>query len=419
MTGDRTSREPGGDSGSREGPLAGREVAMTGRLASMTWEEAAWRLAARGATWVRVPRETTDYLVVGQGGPPLDDEGRPTRSLLRARALQAAGAPLEVVHEEDFVAWLDPDSAAGGLERLFPTPTLARILDVPAREVRAWVRAGLLQPTRTVGRLELFDFAQAAGARAVARLTRAGVAPSRIARSLAQLREWLGEDAAAQELLLADHELVVRTEEGECVEPGGQLRLEFDAPGGDEVREAPAAISELRPSGGMTWYERGLRAEERGDLEAAADAYAQSLEHEPARADVAFNLGNVLYTLARREESLEAFGTATQLDPEYVEAWNNLGNVLGELGRAEQAIEAYTQALALLPQYADAHYNLGETLAALGDHRGAVEHWRAYLRLDPTSSWAGEVRQRLRDAEGRVQRIAAPRLVPLRDPSAE
>ena len=389
------------------------EVSVTGRLCSMTWEQVRWLLAANGATWVRIPRETTDLLVDGQGGPPLDDEGHPTKSLLRARALQARGLSIRVIQEEEFVTLLDTEDHHGGVERLFPTPTLARILDVHPREVRAWVRAGLLVPVRQVGRLELFDFAQAAAARSVARLTAAGVAPQRIARSLSTLREWLGGEAGAQSFELVGEALVVRNEEGELIEPGGQMRLDFEEP-----RPAPeeARALELRPERDSSWLERGIRAEERGELEDAAEAYAQSLEHEEPRAEVAFNLGNVLYTLARQDESLRAFQLATELDPKYIEAWNNLGNVLGELGRPQQAVAAYTEALELLPQYADAHYNLGEILASLGEHDRAAEHWRAYLRLDPTSSWAGEVRQRLRELERPGGGAGAPHLAPLRDP---
>ena len=129
-------------------------------------------------------------------------------------------------------------------------------------------------------------------------------------------------------------------------------------------------------------------------------AYARALDPTNPRAEVAFNLGNVLYQIDRADEASQCFGLATEVDPDYVEAWNNLGNTCVALERYDEAIEAFERALELAPDYADAHFNLAETYAARGDFDEARAHWHAYLEEDPHSSWAQEVRARLRRTDG-------------------
>ncbi len=384
--------------------LSGMEVALTGPLASMNREEARRRLADAGATHVAAPTERTDLLVVGQGGALLGEDGKLTASLRSAHELRARGVDLEIVSEAEFLARLGLDDRRGDLHRLYTLTQLARILDVPAARVRAWMRNELIRPAQVVRRLCFFDFAQVATAKALAQLTSDGITPARIRRSLEELREWLpdADRALAQlETLERDGPLLLRTDDGDLAETTGQLRLDFGADDAPAVAEAPPAPLSPLPSVGRNaddWFELGIAAEEENMLEEAVDAYRRSLACSGPQPEVCFNLGNALYSLERPEEAATSLRQAVELDAEYVEAWNNLGVVLGELGESREALRSLRHALALEPKYADAHYNLAETLACAGDTRGAERHWRAYLDLDPSSSWADHVRARL---EGR------------------
>lgn len=375
--------------------LADREVAITGKLASMSREEAVRRLREAGARYAPFPGPETAYLAVGQGGPPLSADGRPTRSLLAARELAARGTGLRIVQEEEWLGLLGLAERSADVHRRYTATQLARILGVTRAELRAWVRRGLVTPEHTVGRLALFDFHQVAVARGLAELVGAGVAPSAIARSLRELQGWLGEEGAplgALEALDESGELVVRLDDGSLAEPTGQLRLAFDgapAPG-------PAPVRLPRPARHASpWFERALVAEEAGRPEEAVQAYRRAIGEDGPTAEACFNLGNALYALGRRADAADAFAQATEVEPDHVEAWNNLGNVLSELARGEEAVRAYRRALAVEPTYADAHYNLGVTLAALGDPSGARRHFLCYLREDPHSPWADEVHDRL------------------------
>lgn len=165
-------------------------------------------------------------------------------------------------------------------------------------------------------------------------------------------------------------------------------RIETVAPGGEDSGRSPEAEG---------WFEQAIELEESGQLEAAAEAYQKALAVDGPAADLAFNLGNVLYSLARREEAMQRFLQAVEIDPGYIEAWNNLATAYFETDRPEEAVRALRKSLAIDPTYADAHYNLGEVLHFLGRDDEARAHWAAYLREDPSSDWAEHVRSRLRD----------------------
>ena len=384
----------------------------------MSRREARERIANRGDLYHATAKEDTDLLVVGQGGPPLGDDGKLTQSLARAHELRAGGSPIRIVDEDEFLSQIGLEERRSDLQRLFTGQQLQRILGVTSRELRSWVRSDLIQPVRIVNRLCFFDFQQVATARTLSRLHGEGVGVKRIRKSLEDLGRWLpGSDQALGQLESIERggPLLVRTGEGQLAETSGQLRMEFE----DVAPPATIASERVAPKGprpGM-WistadrnersradqlFDRGMQAEADGDLEAAADLYVEALALGGPEAEIAFNLGNTLYALERLPEAVEHFEQATQADSSYVEAWNNMGNVLSQLGQAERAVSAYRRALSLAPDYADAHFNLAETLAGMGALREARRHWEAYLVEDPHSSTAREVRERLEELQSQA-----------------
>lgn len=378
-----------------EAGLSGREVAVTGRLASMTRDEARARLTAAGARYVSEPGASTAFLVVGEEVRLLREDGRLTRCLQKAEDLRRTERGPRLITEDEFLALLG-DERDPTLHRLFTTAQLARILDVPAARLRVWMRSGLITPVKVQKRLCFFDFGQVASAKSLATLVAGGARVAEIRRSLGQLRGWLPhvERVLTQlETLERGGPLLVRLDDGRLAEPSGQLHLDFgagDAPEPIIPHAHPGATRTLEE-----WFDRGIAAEEAARFDEAAHAYQQAMLAGGPRPEICFNLGNTLFALDRRAEAVQRFAQATELDPDYVEAWNNLGNTLSELGRFDEAVRAYERALTIEPHYADAHYNLAETLAARGDPVAARRHWRAYLAHDPNSAWAREVRERL------------------------
>ena len=380
--------------------LRGTEVAITGRLASMRRDEAIERIRSAGGSYATTPTETTGVLVVGQGGPPLEQDGRPTKHLRRARELREAGVPIRIVAEGELLSLLALEERREDLSRLYTTEQLARILDVPRRELTSWVRAGLIEPVKVVRRLAFFDYRQVAALQAIRALAQDGIRPQRIRKSLLELEGWWPDtESALAQLTTVEEEstLFVRTDSGTLAEPSGQGLFDFGAEPEPQPVELPPV--EEDGQGEEFWFRHGLSLEARGRPEEAIVAYAKALESGKPRPELAFNLGNLMYAVGKKEEAAQCFALATEIEPEYVEAWNNLGNALADLGRADEALAAFARALATEPDYPDPHYNRAETLAALGRLDEAREHWRAYLASDPHSTWADEVRARLRRTE--------------------
>ena len=385
-----------------ESLLAGAHVAITGRLLSMSRDEAVRRIAAAGGRYIARPTKSTRWLVVGEFGPPLGDDGRVTRSLEAARELAMQGNDLEIVQETDFLQKLGGNLAGvPGLHRLYGMAQVARMIGVDSTAVRRWVQEEIVVPRRMIERMPFFDFPQVATLRTLARLTRAGVTPARVSKSLEQLNRWLpgAENApwggsAVRGLELLGTDLLLRLDDGTLADPTGQLRFDFDPKDAAPLPMSPS----LQPALEQIFL-AGVEAEEDGRFDDAIEIYERAAKLAPERAEISFNLGNALAAAGRRADAVTRFRTAVEHDSDYVEAWNNLGNALCDLDEHEDAIVAYRAALTIDPAYADAHFNLGETLAACGRLNEARMHWRAYLAQDSDSTWAARVRERLEELD--------------------
>ena len=81
--------------------------------------------------------------------------------------------------------------------------------------------------------------------------------------------------------------------------------------------------------------------------------------------------------------------------PAIAYAWYNLADVQDARGESEGAIRSLVKAVEIAPSFADAHFNLAASLEKAGHIKEASRYWRAYLKLDSNSQWAGVARRRL------------------------
>lgn len=88
--------------GDRRGPLSGKSFVFTGKLQTLERKAAQRDLAACGATTPAGVSQELDYLVVGAG----DAAAPPSSKLLKAQRLQAEGARLQIISEQEFLALL-------------------------------------------------------------------------------------------------------------------------------------------------------------------------------------------------------------------------------------------------------------------------------------------------------------------------
>jgi len=376
--------------------LKDKQVAFTGKLASMTRAEACSLVKAYGGIFVTSVSKHTAFLVVGQEGLPLTRKGGLTGKLNKAKRLQWSGSPV-ILPEEDFFDRLGLAPRSGGVHRLYTTAQLCRLLRVPRDRVRAWIREGLLKPVETVHGVCFFDFQQVTAVKTLADLAESGVKSAQIRRSLEMLGQWMPhveEPLAHLSLIDSNGQLLFRLAGGQLAEPSGQMQFDFTGDEADAVIVDQTATLPS-PETAQQWWELGCDHEEAGRLREAAQAYRRALLVGGPNATTSFNLGNVLYALNKKGPAAERFRQAVESDPAFAEAWNNLGNVLADLQEFDEALLSYRRALELNPAYADVHYNLADTLEQIERPDEARKHWQTYVRLEPMGPWADYARRRL------------------------
>ena len=382
-----------------------KRIAFVGKLGGVTRREAQRLVRELGAVPVEKTHAAVDLVVIGADQLPLADDDELLDDALRQAAAEGR---LEIITETQFWQRLGLVDSEQHVRRLYTPAMLADLLHVPVAVVRRWHRRGLIVPAREVHRLPYFDFQEVATARRLAQLLAAGASPAAIERKLAELSRLLPEverPLAQLSVIVEGQQILLRQGEG-LVEPGGQLRIDFDAAlvETDEGRThehahlAFSLLAEASAQPPMLPDEiiRGaLEMEEEGHLSAACDMYRAALAAAGPRADLCFQLAELLYRTGNVTAACERYYMAIELDEDYVEARANLGCVLAELGRPELAVAAFEGALLYHEDYPDVHFHLARTLDELGDDQRADGHWRRFLALAPDSPWADEAQQRL------------------------
>jgi len=270
----------------------------------------------------------------------------------------------------------------------FSAKDVARMLDLSVGQVRAFARAGFLDPGRGQRGEYRFSFQDLVLLRTAQGLRAARIPPRRLRAALLRLREQLptGEPLSGVQIVARGDRILVRRGEAMYDPESGQGAFDFEvselvdkvAPHArravDEARNGP------RPPDAEGWYEIGY------DLEAVAPrearrAYEHALELEPGHVDARINLGRLLLLAGEVAASEEQFRLAAAYDPLNAVAWFNLGVVLEDLGRPAHARAAYRQAVGADPRFADAYFNLSRLLEQAGDSRAALRALKTYRKL--------------------------------------
>ena len=374
--------------------IRGRSVALSGRLASMSREQFIDLLEANGARYSGVVGRGTAAVVVGQKDWPVTRDGVLPPMLRTARKLiRHEHSGIRVVAEDAFLAALGAEAYKENTERLYTLATLTQILDVTRDQIRAWVAAGLIRPCRIQYGVWYFDFRQITAAKKLLELLQSGIPLSRLRKSFEQLRRWIPDASEPLEQLSVlenKQQILARLEQGDLIEPDGQLHLDFDLDSGSvslKIMPGPRTSSE--------WFHQGIEQEEQGYLAEAAESYRQSLLIGGPDVRTCFNLANVLTAQGKKAQAVERYLQAVEIDSSFADAWNNLGLVLADLNRPADACSAFYKVLAIDPNDLRAHYNLADTLDEMGKAEQATEHWHAYLKFDGTSQWAVYARKRV------------------------
>lgn len=387
--------------------LSDKRVCFVGRLASMSKRDAARLARDHGATVAEKPNAKVDLIVVGEEGLPLIEDALLDELLDSSTRDAFENGLLEVIAETELWRRLNLVEIEADIHRLYTPAMLAELLGVSVAIIRRWHRRGLIVPTREVRRLPYFDFQEVATARRLAELLAAGDSPAVIEKKLESLARYLPSvrrPLAQLSVIVEGRQILLRQGDG-LIEPGGQLRFDFDAPAPAEqppVEEAAASsdgvsnaeLARMARSPDDLFAE-AAELEEAGDIVSAIDTYRAAMAAAGPTAEACFQLAELFYRLGDVSAARERYYMAIELDEDYVEARANLGCVLAETGQLELAVAAFQGALAFHGDYADVHYHLARALSELGDRKKARGHWQAFIRLAPDSPWAEEAREQL------------------------
>jgi len=394
--------------------LDGKRVAFVGKLASMAKRDAARLVRQHGGAVVERPDATVHLVVVGEEELPLPGTNGLEEWFDEPTCEAAAVGTLAVITETQLWQQLGLVDCQHDARRLYTPAMLADLLGVPVAVVRRWHRRGLIVPVREVRRLPYFDFQEVATARRLAELLAAGVSPRAIEQKLAALARFLPNvrrPLAQLSVIVQGKEILLRQGDG-LVEPGGQLRFDFEAPGEtSEPAETAAAAPSAAPADVVpisaadapepaaatpeTMCRLAAELEEEGQLAAACEMYRAAMSAAGPNAEICFQVAELLYRQGDLSGARERYYMAVELDEDYVEARANLGCVLAETGQNDLAVAAFEGALGYHGDYADVHYHLAKALDEMDRRQDAEAHWRSFLELAPDSPWADEARDRL------------------------
>ncbi len=266
---------------------------------------------------------------------------------------------------------------------------IERVLHLPRSTIRSLIDVGFVTPTRGPRREYRFSFQDLIVLRAARALIQAKVSRRRIRRSLEDLRKHLPETMPLSGLSICavGDRVVVRDGNSQYQADSGQYVLGLDVSVEDGVlrvveREfGQPDEAAAPPRNAEDWFDDALDFEENGDIDAAIDAYQQTVALDGQNVAAWINWGRLLHDRGSKREAEAVYLRAIeQCGPDAVLMFN-LGVLLEDLGRTQAALEAYQTAVGEDPALADGHYNLARIYESIGQPQHAIRHLGQYRRL--------------------------------------
>jgi hypothetical protein len=133
----------------------------------------------------------------------------------------------------------------------------------------------------------------------------------------------------------------------------------------------------------LDYYNTGVRATERGELDKAQRNLDKAYAYAPGNAETNFALGNLWLEKKEVYKAKYFYQMALEIDPSHAKAWNNLGVLALTEKRWALASKFFTNSLASEPEDAKTHFLLARTKAELNDLSAAKQEIEAALALRP------------------------------------
>ena len=142
-------------------------------------------------------------------------------------------------------------------------------------------------------------------------------------------------------------------------------------------------VCEKHPTFATAFKYLGDKYVQRGDLEAAEDAYIRCIEIRPNDLQPIMALAGLAMTQRNIDEAIDLYREVLTRDPGHFAALNDLGRALRRRGEFSDAAEVLTMALSIYPSDESLPDLVAETYASLGRGGEAVELFRKHLEASP------------------------------------
>jgi tetratricopeptide (TPR) repeat protein len=268
--------------------------------------------------------------------------------------------------------------------KLFTTGEAAKILDLPDRRIRSFVRAGFIAPTRGRRKQLEFTFQDLLLLKTAKGLLSSRVPLKNVTRMLSSLKRQLPHDRHLATIkIYADGRRVVAWDGRARWQPdSGQFVFNFDAK--DIAQKLslsrPAAKGSQEKLTAEHWFNLALELEDTS-IEDAKRAYHLALDLEPKMTDAHLNLGKLYHDSKDWEKAEAHYRAAAEHAPHDPTPHFNLGVLMEDLARFQDAVLEYSQAVKRDPAFADAHYNLGLVFESIGRKTKAIAHLRTARKI--------------------------------------
>ncbi|MPZ77689.1 MAG: tetratricopeptide repeat protein [Deltaproteobacteria bacterium] len=266
--------------------------------------------------------------------------------------------------------------------KFFTTGEVAKILNLPGRRIRSFVRAGFLTPTRGKKKSLQFTFQDVLFLKTAKGLLDSRVPSKNIIRMLASLKRQLPGDQHLSRLkIYADGRRVIAWDGKARWQPdSGQFLFNFDARAVVQKLQPAPAKPASDPLTAQHWFDLAVELEATS-LKEAQRAYHLALEIESDMADAHLNLGRLYHDSGELEKAEAHYRAAAESAPADPAPRFNLGVLFDDAKRPQAASRAYREAIELDPAFADAHYNLGLLCDSLGNKAEALAHFRSARKI--------------------------------------
>jgi tetratricopeptide (TPR) repeat protein len=144
-------------------------------------------------------------------------------------------------------------------------------------------------------------------------------------------------------------------------------------------------------------FQQYLQENPNGPEAAQVRGYLQQVGARHAQNDLRGSVerGQALLNQHKYREATSAFEQAIAQQPNFAPAHFYLGFALGQSGQNQRAIAEFQTSLQLDPGLKDAILNIGSNYQSLGDAANAIGWYERFLRENPGSPKAGDIRQRV------------------------